>query len=299
MVSLRDGKTTDSKKDGTTPTPSKSSTQRATSSTPKENQKTAAAFSGAKSSSKKRDASHITKSEEHVEEAGSADPPTTPSRHTKVRKMEGSTEKKATESSQITKVPSTPTTPGRYGPIKPERFDVKPDIKPFKGESGHKVRKTAYEKDEEYRKLARDNEDHVFHELHVCFDKGPKGSPTYDKQGFILDYNKVADWMKPTPYNKQRMMRGMDKALEKSHQDEKAMAELFFEPGQTLTANKMFWQDRVSKDLRVPWHKIEVKHFKQWVNKGFPKAKSADYENIPDAERTRVMDLLSGASLRK
>ena len=93
-------------------------------------------------------------------------------------------------------------TPGRVGPIKRTSFSVSPDIKPFKGPPGKKVRKTWYEKEEEYKQFIRDTELHPFHEyvfsmssnpnsitrsvvfnvsllmletyrLYVCFDKGP------------------------------------------------------------------------------------------------------------------------------
>jgi hypothetical protein len=54
-------------------------------------------------------------------------------------------------------------TPGRVGPIRKTSFSCEPDIKPFKGPPGKKVRKTAQEKDEEYKKFALENEKHVFH----------------------------------------------------------------------------------------------------------------------------------------
>jgi hypothetical protein len=46
--------------------------------------------------------------------------------------------------SELANMPGYERTPGRVGPIKEERFDVSPDIKPFKGPPGKKVRKTAY-----------------------------------------------------------------------------------------------------------------------------------------------------------
>lgn len=55
-------------------------------------------------------------------------------------------------------------TPGREGPIKEDDDDCEPDIKPFKGEKGHKVRKTPCEKEEEYQQFAFENEGHTFHE---------------------------------------------------------------------------------------------------------------------------------------
>jgi len=59
-------------------------------------------------------------------------------------------------------------TPGRVGPIKSDDFSLEPDIKPFKGPPGKKVRKTAWEKDQEYRRFALENEGHCFHEYVSC-----------------------------------------------------------------------------------------------------------------------------------
>jgi hypothetical protein len=66
--------------------------------------------------------------------------------------------------SELAHLPSYERTPGRVGPIKELKLDVEPDIKPFKGPPGKKVRKTAWEKEEEYKQFALENEDHVFHE---------------------------------------------------------------------------------------------------------------------------------------
>jgi len=159
-------------------------------------------------------------------------------------------------------------TPGRVGPIKSEDFSLKPDIKPFKGPPGKKVRKTAWEKNQEYVQFALENEGHCFHELYKCFKKGPQGSPTYDKAGFELDYEKVARWMEPKPYNKASMMKNMDRSINRMRDDERRMAEIFFEKGEApanpeYSIGASYWKDRVSKDLGVPWHKIEVGHFEE------------------------------------
>ena len=50
--------------------------------------------------------------------------------------------------------------------------------------------------------------------MHICYKKGPRGSPTYDGAGFQLDYDEVADWMKPRAYNKKSMVGGMGNASE-------------------------------------------------------------------------------------
>ncbi|CZT45759.1 uncharacterized protein RSE6_06101 [Rhynchosporium secalis] len=190
-------------------------------------------------------------------------------------------------------------TPGRDGPVKEENFDLKPDIKPFKGEKGHKVRKTAREKEEEYVKFVLENEEHPFHE------KGPNGSPTFDKSGFQLDYDKVANWMRPQAYNKARIMKGMGRAIEEGEKESRRMAELFFEKGEAPTEfrdicnGSNYWRDRVSKDLNVPWHKVGVKEFEKWDRRGFRKARKGEYKEHSAADKKRMLRLMSGASLRK
>lgn len=110
--------------------------------------------------------------------------------------------------------------------------------------------------------------------------------------------------MQPTPYNKSKIMKGMDRAINKSEEDAKKMAAIFFEPGEAPESpencgGKDYWKDRVSKDLNVPWHKIEVEHFKQWEKRGFKKAKKGEYENPSELERKRMTRLHSGCKLRK
>lgn len=137
----------------------------------------------------------------------------------------------------------------------------------------------------------------------MCYDKGPKGSPTYDEQGFEMDYHKVADWMKPRAYNKRSMVNGMERTLEKGRQEAERMKEIFFAPGAAPESdeNSNYWKDRVSKDLNIPWHKIGVKEFEEWERRGFPKAAKGAYDssNISDKDRARMNAMLSGASLRK
>ena len=140
--------------------------------------------------------------------------------------------------------------------------------------------------------------------LYVCYDKGPNGSPTYDKSGFQLDYHKVAEWMKPKPYNKNAMIRGMDRAVDQAQREEERMAEIFFEKGEApadagMSTAANFWKDRVSKDLNVPWHKIGVPEFEEWEKRGFKKARKGEYEDFSKEDMEREMRLLSGASLRK
>ncbi|EPE31290.1 hypothetical protein GLAREA_12593 [Glarea lozoyensis ATCC 20868] len=229
-------------------------------------------------------------------------------------KKEASTKKKDSER------PSTPPpacevidgvekTPGLVGPIRPQVIGAGSDIKiaPFKGPKGNKVRKSFQEKEDEYGQEILKRPDHAFHELHVCYQKGPKGSPTYDKAGFELDYKEVAKWMAPKAYDKSAMMRAMDRAIESSEKKEEAMKRIFFEPGAAPVEGPEsfrdvgFWVDRVSKDLNVPWHRVGVKEFEIWEKKGFRKAKRGEfaYANATMEEKERISRLGEGRYLRK
>lgn len=111
--------------------------------------------------------------------------------------------------------------------------------------------------------------------------------------------------MKPTPYNKSKVVKGMERTVARMKTESEQMAEIFFEKGEAptdtmkLSSGNGYWKDRVSKDLNVPWHKITVEHFKEWEKKGFKKARRGEYENPTEEERKRMLRLMNGASLRK
>lgn len=103
-------------------------------------------------------------------------------------------EEKNQDLSPSTPPPSTPThrnekTPGREGPILDNHDrECKPHIERFKGPKSKRVRKTPAEMEKEHTKFILDHPAHTFHQEYLCAKKGPKGSPTYDRSGFQLDY---------------------------------------------------------------------------------------------------------------
>jgi hypothetical protein len=110
--------------------------------------------------------------------------------------------------------------------------------------------------------------------------------------------------MKPKPYNKGSIVRGMEKSIEKTYQETKKMAEIFFEKGEgpedpARAQGAVYWKDRVSKDLNVPWHRIGVEHFQEWERKGIKKARRGEYENFSAAEKERMSKLRECCKLRK
>jgi hypothetical protein len=144
----------------------------------------------------------------------------------------------------------------------------------------------------------------VFHDLYVCHDKGPDGSPTYDAAGFKLDWHKVDSWMHPRPYNRRRVVKGMERAVDKAQKDAREMHEIFFDGGKPPTGvyhltYEHYMKDQVSKDLGVPLHQIEPEHFREWERKGFTKPKADEWWHPPnEEEKRRALKMLTGASLR-
>lgn len=110
--------------------------------------------------------------------------------------------------------------------------------------------------------------------------------------------------MKPKPYNKSAIMRGMDNRLEKRRQEREEMAKIFFVEGEAPaddggSISDDVWKERVSQDLNIAWHKIGIQEFKQWEKMGFKKARKGEYAKFDDAGQKRNLRLMSSASLRK
>ncbi|EXJ92191.1 hypothetical protein A1O3_00741 [Capronia epimyces CBS 606.96] len=199
------------------------------------------------------------------------------------------------------KVPPRGSPPNAFRPeIDPERMrNPKPLPPPAKkrGNSGPN--------DDRFKKEALRDPNHTFHDLYVCYKKGPRGSPTYDRAWFQLDYHKVAEWMKPKVYNKRSMMRSMEIYVERAQQEQTKMAEIFFlsgtVPKDVPARDVAMWKDRVSKDLDIPFHKIDVAAFEEWERRGFEKQLPSDWTwtSLSDEEKERLFRLGDGLSLRK
>jgi hypothetical protein len=166
-------------------------------------------------------------------------------------------------------------------------------------------RLNAEQKDALFGEKALLDPSETFHDLHVCHKKGPDGSPTYDSAGFQLDWHKVDRWMKPKPYNKRAMIRGMERSVDKAQKDNRQMSEIFFEDGKPPIGvdnhiYEHYMKDHVSKDLGIPIHQIATAHFRDWEQKGFTKPNAKLWWHEPNGEeKNRALKMLCGASLRK
>jgi hypothetical protein len=165
-----------------------------------------------------------------------------------------------------------------------------------------KGRLNAAQEDDLFKAESRMNPLMTFHDHYHCYDKGKEGSPTYDNAGFELDYDREAKSLKPQAYNKKRMVRGVEKTLEKEAREKNEMTALFFvNTPQRLEYNVVdYMKDRVSKDLGVPWHQIGPEYFKAWREKGFQPVKYEEWWTEPTEEETkRLMKMREGSLFRK
>ncbi|KAI0426822.1 hypothetical protein F5Y09DRAFT_345265 [Xylaria sp. FL1042] len=125
-----------------------------------------------------------------------------------------------------------------------------------------KGRLNAHQKDFLYKEQALLDPAMTFHSLNVCHKNGPHGQPTYDSAGFQLDFEKVAGWMKPTPYSKSRAVLGMQKALARREREKREVFESFFVNGDGPVSNAGsvvdYVKDHIPKDLSIPWHQIDA-----------------------------------------
>jgi hypothetical protein len=120
-----------------------------------------------------------------------------------------------------------------------------------------------------------------------------------------MNYDKVAHWMAPT-YKRKGYMWDYFGGLEEQTRIRRRMAAIFFETKkaapkhrEVLLQNVYYWQDRVSKDLEIPLHKVRPKKFEIWGERGFPKAKKEEYQDPAQEEKERMEKLRHGANLRK
>ncbi|OCL06374.1 hypothetical protein AOQ84DRAFT_321525 [Glonium stellatum] len=131
-----------------------------------------------------------------------------------------------------------------------------------------------------------------------CFRKGPNGSPTYDRLGYELDYHAIAASRRRP---RKRSGKKYDEMLERSQNEEKRKAMIMGMDQKDVSAlSLMAWNDRISRDLGIPYHKVEMKHFEEWYAKGL-RAQPGEFraKNISPEEQERINNLALGSAFRK
>ncbi|KAF2009403.1 hypothetical protein BU24DRAFT_497048 [Aaosphaeria arxii CBS 175.79] len=203
-------------------------------------------------------------------------------------------------------------TPGRVKRPRYEDMNIPDDVLGYfelnftiPKEEKPKGRTNARQENELFKRNALLNPLTTFHDLYRCHEKGRQGSPTYDGAGYQLDWEKVNRWMKPQAYNKDRMVRNMDKALDKSEKEEALLFRVFFKDKKKLGLDdpyyiKGFVKDHISKDLSIPFHQIGPDEIMKWRDEGFERKSFKEWWKEPNEEElTRIENMEEGGSLRK
>ena len=128
----------------------------------------------------------------------------------------------------------------------------------------------------------------------VCQRKGPRGSPTYDKLGYELDYDyiiKVSCRRKPSYKLSMEMM-------ETAKKEHARKAEIMGMPEEGRGTDEAAWCDRVAQDLGIAYHEVGMEEYEEWHKRGF-RAAPGDFENRSEKEEKRLMRLMTGCAFRK
>ena len=120
--------------------------------------------------------------------------------------------------------------------------------------------------------------------------RGPHGSPVRDHLGYELDYDKVMKARRGLGRKKKRRYGPKyENIIDNGRiEEEKKRMIMGTSKGEVSATTLSAWQDRVSRDLGVPYHMIEMGHFEEWRRKGF-KADPGEFEakNISEADDIR------------
>ena len=129
----------------------------------------------------------------------------------------------------------------------------------------------------------------------ICLKKGPKGSPTYDKLGYELDYNLIAG----RSSGRRRTHKQSEEYWERERSERERKTEIMnFSKDNESALTGMAQDDRVARDLGIAYHEVGIEEYELWYQKGF-RAKPGEFENISKQEQDRICTLATGSAFRK
>lgn len=129
--------------------------------------------------------------------------------------------------------------------------------------------------------------------------RGPRGPPVYDEMGFELDYGKCAG--SSSMPSKSTMLNNMDRMMDKhDREDEVKRRVMGWTQAQVKACDDWALNDRISRDLNIPFHKVTIDKFEEWAEKGF-KVKPEDFDKtkMSKKENDRLGLLAAGSVFRK
>ncbi|KAL9615928.1 MAG: hypothetical protein Q9160_009140 [Pyrenula sp. 1 TL-2023] len=134
----------------------------------------------------------------------------------------------------------------------------------------------------------------VDHPCEAMVKRGPRGPPVYDEMGFELDYERCTGG----PRSKQAILNACDRSLERSEKARNIKSRVIGVKVDDSPMMEQAWNDRVSKDLGIPFHEVGPEQFEKWQEKGF-KASRNEIEKVLKQDGERLEFLMTGCALRK
>ena len=129
----------------------------------------------------------------------------------------------------------------------------------------------------------------------ICLKKGPKGSPTYDKLGYELDYNLIAG----RSSGRRRTYKQREEYWERERSESERKLEIMnFSKDKKSAMTNMAQDDRVARDLGIAYHEVGIEEYELWYQKGF-RAQPGEFENLSKEEDDRICTLATGSAFRK
>ena len=120
---------------------------------------------------------------------------------------------------------------------------------------------------------------------------GANGPPVYDALGFEMDYNLVAKGGR-----RRRGTKSTDMYAESKRKEEI----LGVDPMKVSASTLMAGNDRVSRDLNIPYHQVGIEDYEEWQRRGFKvEPGELDPKNRSEAEKARLTRLALGSAFRK
>ena len=129
----------------------------------------------------------------------------------------------------------------------------------------------------------------------VCQRKGPRGSPTYNKLGYELDYDYVA---KVSRIRSRPSLKQLEKRMDATDKKNARKVEMMGMSEKQRELHEPAWDDRVARDLGIAFHEVGVEEYEEWHKRGF-KASAEDFKDPSEEEKERLFGLSRGCALRK
>ncbi|KAK1762699.1 hypothetical protein QBC33DRAFT_256363 [Phialemonium atrogriseum] len=164
-----------------------------------------------------------------------------------------------------------------------------------------KTRKTSEERSISFvgaivpARLKHDSDDSHKRDQEVL-SKGPNGSPVYDRLGYKINYKilKGSSRRRRPSRNAARYLALVEAEIEQIRRLREIMGRSN-ESAAMLSA----WQDRVARDLDIPFHTVDMPEYEEWHRRGFRLEPGELAGNPSKDESERLLTLAVGSAFRE